>query len=735
MHRVFLLFIICGLNNHKLYAKQPNPHNDSLKKLVEASLYKNTGKPDTITIKRIDKLATQYYQTNPDSTLYYGQLEIDLSQKISFSKGIADGTSQIASVNTFRGSYKESAKNYNTALNIYLQLKYNKGIGNCYDGLGRLQYLFGNYDAAIELYNKALPYFLKTPEDTDDGECYNSMGVAYDSKGDLSKALDCYFKALLINIKHNDQDAAATKYSNIGIIMQELEFYPKALYYYQRALSIWEKTGNKQGISAACQNIGDMYIAQKDYKHAFSYTNRAYQLFKQLNDTEGLTLVYYDLGIYDYYIKKPDSAVYYLQRSLASANENKMEYAKAYAYIGLAMVYNWEKQYQQAHTYAVEGKKTGDHLKSLIIQTDASLQLSTALAGLKRFKEAYYEHKAYSDLKSTLKQTENVHKAMFFNLELDFARKQSELVDSQHKKEEAYKKRIANQNGENLISAAIIVVLAIIVLVYYKAKRKQQHIIKLLAEKNREVIEHEENLNEQTAKLNELNSLKDRLIGILAHDLRAPISTLRGLFTLMTDDNLSSDEFAAMTPKVFNKLENTSDFLDTLLSWINSQVDGKNDATVSFFMGDLVNRELHHLDDKLRQKNINVQQGISTDAIAFADPNSVRIVIHNFLTNAIKFSYRNSYIEVLAWVENNEVNFCLKDHGVGMTAGYLDKLFKSHVNSAAGTENEVGTGMGLLFCKDLIEKQHGKIWARSVLGVGTELCFTLPLGSKTDWLK
>ena len=732
LRRIFLLLIIYNLYNYKLCAKQLPAHTDSLKKLVTAALPKQIEKPDTSTISHIDKLASAYYHSNPDSTLYYGKLEISLSQKINFVKGIADGTSQIASFNTFRGDYKEAAKNYNAALKIYQQLNYYKGIGNCYDGLGRLQNFYGNYDAAIELYNKGLSYFRKTPDDTDDCSCYNAMGIVYDGKGDLSKALDCYFKALLINIKHNDQASAASKYSNIGVIMQELELYPKALYYYQKALSIWQKTGNKQGISTACQNIGDMYLAQKDYKHAFSYTNRAYQLVKQLNDTEGLTLVYYDLGIYDYYIKRPDSALYYLRRSLTSADKNKMEYAKAYAYIGLATVYNWEKQYQPAYTYAVEARKAGDRLKSLSIQTDASSQLSTALAGLGRFEEAYHEHEIYADRKSALKQNENVHKAMLFSIELDFARKQNELADSQHKKEEAYKKRIANQNDENLISAGIIVVLAIIVLIYYNAKRKQQHIIQLLAEKNREVIEHQESLNAQTTKLNELNSLKDRLIGVLAHDLRAPISTLRGLFTLMTDENITGEEFAAMTPKVFSKLENTSDFLDTLLFWINTQVDGKNDSTVSFFMGDLVDRELQHLDDKLHQKNISIQQNISADAIALADPNSVRIVIHNFLTNAIKFSHRNGSIEISAWVENTEVNFCLKDHGIGMSTEYMSNLFKNHVTSVVGTENEVGSGMGLLFCKDLIENQKGRIWASSILGTSTEMHFTLPLGNKPE---
>lgn len=731
MRRYFLLLIIFNLYNFKLSARQYDHRIDSLKKLIVSATEKGN-KPDTLTINRIDKLASYYYDSNPDSTRYYGLLELSLSKKIGYELGVADGISQIASVNTFRGDYDESAKRYNAALKIYQQLHHNKGIGGSYQGLGRIQDFLGNYDTAISLYKKALAYCLKTPDETDDGACYNRLGVTYDNKGDFSKALDYYFKALLINIKHNDQSAAANKYSNIGVIMQELELYPKALTYYNRALAIWEKLGNQQGISTVCQDIGDLYITQKDHKHAIGYLNRAYTIFKRLNDTEGLTLIYYDLGLYNYYINRPDIALRYLQMCLKSAQQNKIRYIKAYAFVGLAMVHNWEKNYQQAYTYAVQAKAIGRELKSLIVETDASEQISIALAGLKQFKEAYHEHEAYAHLKSDLQHSESIHKAMLYNLELDFAKKQSELADRQQKKEADYKKRIANQRSENLISAIIIVVLAIIVSVYYNAKRKQQHINQLLAEKNKEITRQQENLNAQAAKLNELNSLKDRLIGVLAHDLRAPISTLRGLFGLMTDENLSSEEFVKLTPKVFNKLENTSDFLDTLLFWINSQVDETKNKIVSFSLADLVSRELQHLEDKLQQKNLSIQQNISPDAIALADPNSVRIVIHNFLTNAIKFSNHDSVIEASARVEDQEVIFCLKDHGIGMSADYLNMLFKSHVNSSNGTDNETGSGMGLLFCKDLIEKQKGKIWAESVLGTGTKLCFTLPLGNQAD---
>jgi signal transduction histidine kinase len=199
----------------------------------------------------------------------------------------------------------------------------------------------------------------------------------------------------------------------------------------------------------------------------------------------------------------------------------------------------------------------------------------------------------------------------------------------------------------------------------------------------------------------------------------------------MIDDSITREEFVEMVPRVFNTLEHSSDFLDTLLFWINSQVESTKNTVRSFSISKLVSRELTHLEDQLKQKGISVTTKIAPDALALADPNSIRIVIHNFLTNAIKFSYPNGTIEVISHIYDTEwVLFIVKDHGVGMNEEYLDSLFKNQVASALGTENEAGTGMGLLFCKDLVEKYKGKIWANSKVGVGTELCFVLPVGEE-----
>lgn len=729
MKRFLPLLIFFNLVSLALLAGQQTSSVDSLKRLIAPAL-KNTSKlSDTLAIHRIDMLADEYFDSYPDSTVRYGLLEIKLSKQINYLQGIADGYTQVATVNTFQGDYETSAKNFNIALNIYKQLKNNYGISASYIGLGRVQDYLGHYDNAIRLFDMALALRIKMGDETDIADCYNIMGITYDNKGEFSKALDCYFKSLIIDIKHKDNLLAADCYNNIGTIMQQLELYQKALNYFNQALGIWQQSGNKQGISTACQNIGEVLIAQKDYASAISYLNKASNLFHELDDKEGISLVDYDLGLYNYYTRHTAIAIHYLNLSLQTASQYKIKYNKAQTYTGLALVYNLQKDYPYAYTYAVKAQQTANNLGSLNTRANAALQVSIALAGLNRFEDAYTQHQLYSVLKDSLNNNESLHKIISYNLEIDFLKKQKEITDRQQKRDNVYKQKIAQQRNLNLVYVGIIVVMAILVFVYYNEKRRQQKINNLLAEKNKEIIVHRENSDTQATKLNELNLLKDRLIAVLAHDLRAPISTLRGLFKLLTDNSITREEFVEMTPRVFNTLEHTSDFLDTLLFWINSQVDRTETTVKSFYIDDLVNRELIHLNDQLKHKNISADIKIAGDAIALADPNCVRIVIHNFFTNAIKFSYRGGTIEILSHVQDKDwIIFTLKDHGVGMSDEYQETLFKSQVVSGTGTENETGTGMGLFFCRDLIQNQQGKIWAKSSLGVGTEMSFLLQMG-------
>ena len=315
-------------------------------------------------------------------------------------------------------------------------------------------------------------------------------------------------------------------------------------------------------------------------------------------------------------------------------------------------------------------------------------------------------------------------------MEADFNIKQKQKDLQQQEKVAAYKQRIAQQRWVNTVSMILVIAMIAISMVYYLQRLKQQKINTMLEIKNKEVLDQKADIDEQAQKLNSLNSLKDRLISVLAHDLRAPLSTLRGLFGLLQDDTISYNEMLEMIPSVLKKLEYTSDFLDTLLFWINSQMENFENFAKSFYIKEVVVFETSNYQEQATLKGISLIDNVPADLIVSADPNSIRIVIRNLVTNAIKFSNQNDNIEITAGkFDESNIFISVKDTGTGMNEEQLDKIFKTKVNSKVGTQNESGTGMGMLFCKDLVEKCNGKIWVKSKIGEGTEFTFTIPIGT------
>jgi two-component system, sensor histidine kinase and response regulator len=694
---------------------------DSLRTLLAATLANKDAPIDTLTINRINKLAQQFVDINPDSTLYYCKMAIGRSVAIKYKKGIADGMLSTARVFALKGDYEKAKKNFAGAKALYLNIRDHAGLANCYIQLGRMYDNTADYELAAGYFQQALDIFRSLQDENGIAQCYHNIGMLSDNIGKSSYALDNYFKSLAINVKLHDKGASADNYNDIGVIMQNMELYPKSMEYFKRAIKIWSESKNLAGVGAAYENIGEILAAEKKYDEAITYLDKSMKLAKDMDDKNGLSLLYADYGFCYAYKKQFDLALESLDKAVKLSTDYKFDYNKTYAYFIFATVYNLKKDYKNAYKYAILAQNLANQSGNLFTKTNAAMQLSTALGGLGRYEEAYYAQKKYVLLRDSLKSDENVLKLTSFNLETNFADKQRQIND-------LYQQKIQRQGLLSAIFFVIIIGMVGILVVYYRAKRKQQKINAILEDKNAEVIEQKTNLNDQAQKLNDLNNLKDRLISVLAHDLRAPLSTLRGLFGLLEDDSITHDQFLEMIPQALKKLEYTSDFLDTLLFWINSQMDNFDSSAKSFAIKDVVSFEVSHYHEQAVAKGINLVDNVSDNVTVAADQNSVRIVTRNLITNAIKFSRKGDTITVsAAYQDDNYLLLSIKDTGIGMNEKQLNKLFKSKVDSNTGTNNESGTGMGLLFCKDLIEKCNGKIWVESRLDKGTEFFFTLPV--------
>ncbi|OKS85207.1 hypothetical protein RG47T_0651 [Mucilaginibacter polytrichastri] len=705
-----------------------NSNVDSLKQILKQAGSKTSA--DTINVNRYNILAAAYFQSNPDSAFYYGQKGVDLSRKIHFDAGLANGLLQTGRVDYFKGKSAKAQRELTEAVTLFKKLGDKKGIATCYEYFGAMYTLLADYTLAIKYLDLAIDINNQAGNDEwMQTNLYKNMGNVYFSKGELSKSLDYYYKALFIAIKNHYTLLSGNLYNNIGAVLQNMEVYPNALNHFKKALEILNGTDNTQALGTINQNIGEILLAQNNLDSAIIYLNKANYIVKKQNDKDGLSSVYTDLGLC--YAAKNDykNAISYIDTSLQIAKKYKIVYNQAYALIGLANVYNQQKNYKSAYKNALQGRQLSIKLGNLSIKANAALQLSKALAGLGKEASAYQFLKLYINFKDQLKSNESIEKSTTYNFELTFALKERQLKQQQHEKDLIYQQKAHNQRLINLIFVVIILAMLLITGIYYREKRQQQNINVMLEHKNHEVLNQKTDLDEQAKKLHDLNNLKDRLISILAHDLRAPLSTLRGLFGLLQDETITHQEMVAMIPNVLKKLEYTSDFLDTLLFWINSQMESFDTSVKTFSVSELVQNEADSYEAEAGLKGIRYSTKIPQGLTANADPNSIRIVVRNLITNAIKFSDYDDSIQISIQQDEAAQKIIVKvtDTGVGMSADQLNKLFKSKVESKNGTNNESGTGMGLLFCKDLIERCHGEIWVTSKPSVGTEFTFTIPL--------
>jgi two-component system sensor histidine kinase/response regulator len=699
---------------------------DSLKTLVESNLKKA---PDTTNINRLNSLAANYFDSNPDSTIYYAQKGMTLSRKINYKAGVADALVQTAHADYFKGRFSKAIQEFDEAIAIYSKLDDHTGLSNCYMLYGRMYNYLASYKSALHYLNLALDINKKYANETYESDCYKNIGIVYYSEGQLSTALDYYYKALYLSIKLQNKLFMAADYNDIGVVLQSMELYPKALDYFRKSLKLFEGTKSLNGVGTIYENIGEIMLKQNKYDKAISYLNKSLVIAKKQDDKEGLMSDYTDLGVGYGYTRRFKEAASNLDSALKITRTYKDVYNETITLIGFATVYNLEKDYKNAYKYAMEGQGLAIKLGNVSVRSNAALQLNKTLAGLGKFDRAYTLLRQYIELKDSLNNNESIQKLTSYNLEINFDAKKKQLAQQQHERDLLYQQRMSQQRLINTIFSIIILGMIAVSMVYYRQKRKQQKINAMLEEKNHEVLAQKTSIDEQAQKLNDLNTLKDRLISVLAHDLRAPLSTLRGLFDLLQDDTISHEQMLEMIPGVLKKLEYTSDFLDTLLFWINSQMENFESSAKNFYVKDIVSFEADNYQEQAALKGITLIDSVAEDVVASADPNSIRIVIRNLITNAIKFSREGDTIEIAAERGDSE-NYVItvKDTGTGMSEDQLKKLFKSKVNSKAGTQNESGTGMGMLFCKDLVERCSGRIWVNSKQGEGTAFSFTVPTG-------
>jgi signal transduction histidine kinase len=234
------------------------------------------------------------------------------------------------------------------------------------------------------------------------------------------------------------------------------------------------------------------------------------------------------------------------------------------------------------------------------------------------------------------------------------------------------------------------------------------------------------NLNEELKKV---NANKDRFISVLAHDLKNPFNSLLGFSELLSENlnELKKDEIEGYVNQVQASAQVVYLLLEELLLWARVQSDQFPYHPRKINMTALYDTLIADNQLIAAKKSISVFNENTESVFVFADELMLKTILRNLLGNAIKFSHESGTIRISTKTAENKVIVSVIDHGTGMSAEEIKKLFDiSSVYSKPGTANEKGTGLGLLLCKDLISKHDGEIWVESSPGQGSKFSFTLP---------
>jgi signal transduction histidine kinase len=239
-------------------------------------------------------------------------------------------------------------------------------------------------------------------------------------------------------------------------------------------------------------------------------------------------------------------------------------------------------------------------------------------------------------------------------------------------------------------------------------------------------------LEERQHHIEYLNASKDKFFSIIAHDLKNPFNAIIG-FSEILQDEIKSGDTANMENYISlinSSAVQTYRLLENLLEWANSQRGKMPFDPVAVNVSRLFSEEILVLKEIAISKNITLKSSVPDNLTIMADKNMIRTILRNLISNAIKFSNKNGSVRTSASVADKKVEFSVFDNGIGMTKETIAKLFRLDVNfSTRGTENEKGTGLGLILCKEFVEKHGGKIWVESEPGKGSTFKFIIPFNS------
>lgn len=577
---------------------------------------------------------------------------------------------------------------------------------------------FEKPDTSVLLASSALATFRKARHYRGMGSAYHALAVARMKQANDGLAMDALLKAIPNFERANDKRGLIVTYRDIAILNEKQKQIDRALFFYRKAYGLAEKIGCAPDKARLLAHIAVIYN-----KH-YGRSDTALALMQQAvnvpqNNPEVNSFILENLGYVFMNRQQYVESVATFEQLLATHRQNNNPFAIASIYKALAIVHKRMGNHRRSLHYSHLTMQLATDIKEADLRRGAAFLLADNYEYLKDYKNALRYQRIGEQMKDSLY---TIEKTLILNdaqtkFESD---KQRRAIDSQKRELYVQEQELGRKTFQRNVSIVGTALLLLLTFLFYRNTIHQRRNNRLLTEKNLEI-------QRQKEQLTHLNATKDKLFSIIAHDIRSPFNSLEATLQLLQDGILSQEETQAIVPELLRKVHQTSALLHNILHWAKSQMGGIVAKPERIDLQLITNDLVAAFQSAAQEKNIRLENRIVQPFRAKADKGMTELVLRNLLSNAIKFTPDGGKVTVEAMLERNKVIVSVKDTGRGMTAEQQDRLFdmKTHF-STSGTANEIGTGLGLLLCKEFMDKNNGRIWVESQIDQGSNFNVSLP---------
>jgi len=637
--------------------------------------------------------------------------------------------------------YKKATKYSNNDSNELLHVSNLISIGNLF-------YSTNNYDSSIYYYNKALKVAQNSGDTYLIYKAYIPISIFYIEKGNYEIAFSYIDSSIALAKSLNKNHELAKVITNKAHVFSLKGDYNNTLKYNLQALSIRKKFGDNSHVCTSYISIGNNYTELGNYDSAFYYLNKGVKIAKEINRIDFIAYGYNKFVNYYESQRNFKKAIEYIV--LESKYQDSILIRKANNQVQFFLSqFNLEKE--KKYSQLLKIKKKNNLIIFLIIIIIIAILMMSILITINHFRKK--TTKEIEKLSNVIETTSNAVVISENSGNIIYVNNGFLKMGNYINKNEILKKSLydfLNKQDKNKLRNEILPALQNNGKWVGEINLKMQNGIYLLTDNYCSIVKYTDNnskfivniftnitdrkiaekkLKESSDKLKIAVQTRDKMFSIIAHDLTGPFSSILGFSKLLATeyDNYQNEDHIRFSQLIYESSKNTFDLLTNLLHWSKSQLGNIELFTEETNLYNLLSENIEPLKLMIKRKEISLHNDVNRDITVMIDVNTIGVVIRNLLTNAIKFTPRGGAIRITSNSKNDKINIIFSDTGVGIKREGIVYLFDVNKNSSnLGTENEKGTGLGLLLCKEFTELNKGTISVESEFGIGTSFTISLP---------